>query len=190
MWRCPECDEEIEETFDACWACGTSREGVVDPMFQPVADQAEHTVSGNSIAIARGARAGAVVSILMAFVHPFIMLLLGWLAHRAPFGSDALSPTFLFAFVWAPFAAIAGGIAGAIGAKAQTQRVALTAGLLSGVLFHILFLLGTTNAFYWWPSLIVMFTLSVAAFSGMVAGFVGFVVGRKDRRRHVGKGVC
>jgi hypothetical protein len=32
-WTCPKCGSEVEDTFDVCWSCGTSREGVVDPNF-------------------------------------------------------------------------------------------------------------------------------------------------------------
>jgi hypothetical protein len=28
MWECPKCHEMHEHTFDACWNCGTSKEGV------------------------------------------------------------------------------------------------------------------------------------------------------------------
>jgi uncharacterized membrane protein YvbJ len=27
MWKCKKCGEELEDTFDACWNCGTSIEG-------------------------------------------------------------------------------------------------------------------------------------------------------------------
>jgi len=27
MWKCKQCNEEIENTFDVCWNCGTSKEG-------------------------------------------------------------------------------------------------------------------------------------------------------------------
>jgi hypothetical protein len=33
MWSCPRCHESIEDSFDVCWKCGTSREGRVDPTF-------------------------------------------------------------------------------------------------------------------------------------------------------------
>jgi hypothetical protein len=35
MWRCAKCRGEVEDQFDTCWNCGTSREGVVDPSFRP-----------------------------------------------------------------------------------------------------------------------------------------------------------
>jgi predicted nucleic-acid-binding Zn-ribbon protein len=36
MWNCPRCREEVDDGFDFCWQCGTSREGVPDPNFQKV----------------------------------------------------------------------------------------------------------------------------------------------------------
>ena len=27
MWKCKNCGEEIEDTFDACWNCGTNKDG-------------------------------------------------------------------------------------------------------------------------------------------------------------------
>lgn len=34
MWECKKCCEPIEDSFDACWRCGTSSEGVEDASFQ------------------------------------------------------------------------------------------------------------------------------------------------------------
>src|SRR4051812_10831369 len=34
MWQCPKCGESIEGSFDLCWNCGTSRDGVEDPSFR------------------------------------------------------------------------------------------------------------------------------------------------------------
>lgn len=31
MWQCVKCREQIGDNFDACWSCGTSRDGVVPP---------------------------------------------------------------------------------------------------------------------------------------------------------------
>lgn len=38
MWRCTRCAERLEERFDACWNCGTSRGGVEDPSFRKADD--------------------------------------------------------------------------------------------------------------------------------------------------------
>ena len=28
MWKCPNCKEELDDQFDACWNCETTRDGV------------------------------------------------------------------------------------------------------------------------------------------------------------------
>lgn len=33
MWQCVKCGETIEDTFEVCWNCGTSEEGIEDPTF-------------------------------------------------------------------------------------------------------------------------------------------------------------
>jgi hypothetical protein len=40
MWNCPKCSTKVDQDFDICWNCGTSKEGIEDPSFVP-ADQAE-----------------------------------------------------------------------------------------------------------------------------------------------------
>ena len=37
MWTCISCSESIEDSFDACWNCGTSRTGEVDLEFRSIA---------------------------------------------------------------------------------------------------------------------------------------------------------
>jgi hypothetical protein len=34
MWLCKKCHEEMKDSFDVCWNCGTSKDGVEDPDFQ------------------------------------------------------------------------------------------------------------------------------------------------------------
>lgn len=33
MWTCPKCGAKVDPVFDACWKCGTSRDGTEDPNF-------------------------------------------------------------------------------------------------------------------------------------------------------------
>jgi hypothetical protein len=33
MWTCPKCGTKVDPSFDVCWSCGTSPEGVEDPTF-------------------------------------------------------------------------------------------------------------------------------------------------------------
>ncbi|MFO0957128.1 MAG: DUF2007 domain-containing protein [Isosphaeraceae bacterium] len=39
MWTCPKCGSKVDPSFNVCWNCGTSAQGVEDPNFVP-ADQA------------------------------------------------------------------------------------------------------------------------------------------------------
>jgi hypothetical protein len=40
MWRCPKCHSAVDDSFEVCWSCGTTADGVEDPDFV-VADEAE-----------------------------------------------------------------------------------------------------------------------------------------------------
>ena len=33
MWTCPKCGSQVDPSFDVCWSCGTTPEGVEDPTF-------------------------------------------------------------------------------------------------------------------------------------------------------------
>ena len=41
MWTCGKCGESVDDGFDVCWKCGTSRNGIANPEFRPVADVPE-----------------------------------------------------------------------------------------------------------------------------------------------------
>jgi Putative prokaryotic signal transducing protein len=38
MWTCPKCGSKVDASFDLCWSCGTSRDGVEDPSFTSADD--------------------------------------------------------------------------------------------------------------------------------------------------------
>lgn len=38
MWKCPNCEEAVEDSFETCWNCGTSADGSADPDFHRVED--------------------------------------------------------------------------------------------------------------------------------------------------------
>jgi hypothetical protein len=40
MWRCPKCQSKVDDSFEVCWSCGTSADGVEDPTFL-TADETE-----------------------------------------------------------------------------------------------------------------------------------------------------
>jgi hypothetical protein len=33
MWTCPKCHTKVDPSFEVCWKCGTTPEGVEDPTF-------------------------------------------------------------------------------------------------------------------------------------------------------------
>ena len=38
MWKCKKCHEQVEDSFEVCWNCGTSQEGIEDAAFRKEAD--------------------------------------------------------------------------------------------------------------------------------------------------------
>jgi hypothetical protein len=40
MWQCPKCHSRVDDSFEVCWSCGTTADGVEDPDFV-TADEAE-----------------------------------------------------------------------------------------------------------------------------------------------------
>ncbi len=84
MWTCAKCGERIEDTFDACWKCGTSRVGVDDPGVAAAAEPAAEPIERHPIRCPRceqaltymgtkkfheGTRWGALGDIGELFVH-------------------------------------------------------------------------------------------------------------------------
>lgn len=35
MWTCPKCAAKVDPSFDVCWQCGTTSDGIEDPTFVP-----------------------------------------------------------------------------------------------------------------------------------------------------------
>jgi hypothetical protein len=35
MWTCPKCGAKVDPSFEVCWRCGTTKDGVEDPTFVP-----------------------------------------------------------------------------------------------------------------------------------------------------------
>lgn len=33
MWRCPKCHSIVDDSFEVCWSCGTTVDGIEDPDF-------------------------------------------------------------------------------------------------------------------------------------------------------------
>jgi hypothetical protein len=55
MWTCPKCGTKVDPSFDVCWNCGTSADGVEDPTFAP-ADSVGATESPLDLDMPEGER--------------------------------------------------------------------------------------------------------------------------------------
>ena len=51
MWECRKCHEKHEDSFEVCWNCGTSKDGLEDPTFHRVDEIDPIAVSGKPIAM-------------------------------------------------------------------------------------------------------------------------------------------
>ena len=40
MWTCPKCGSQVDPSFEVCWSCGTTPDGVEDPTFVKADDVA------------------------------------------------------------------------------------------------------------------------------------------------------
>ncbi len=55
VWKCSQCDENIDDQFDSCWSCGADKDGNPNPAFQiqdessktPFAAKGEHDSRGS-----------------------------------------------------------------------------------------------------------------------------------------------
>jgi hypothetical protein len=53
MWTCPKCGTKVDPSFEVCWSCGTTPEGVEDPTFVP-ADTPPSTTSPLDLDMPKG----------------------------------------------------------------------------------------------------------------------------------------
>ena len=53
MWRCPKCRETVGKSFEVCWQCGTSRDGLENPDFPVEADDVDRIQVEDAVAARR-----------------------------------------------------------------------------------------------------------------------------------------
>jgi hypothetical protein len=50
MWQCQKCHEQVEDSFEVCWSCGTSKDGQEDRSFRRADEgEAEMADAGPSV---------------------------------------------------------------------------------------------------------------------------------------------
>ena len=52
MWKCKHCSEQLEDTFDACWSCGYTRDG--SPPTEPIESEQTEDALGPAFEAPRG----------------------------------------------------------------------------------------------------------------------------------------
>ena len=99
MWTCPECSSKLDPSFDICWNCGTTPEGLRDPDFVsadeagpiddlPAPDAPELMVDPNQEAAVAASHKTELVACYQAFSLMEAKFLADQLTGR---GIDALS---------------------------------------------------------------------------------------------------
>lgn len=51
MWKCCKCHEENEESFEVCWSCGTSKDGIESLSFQKVDEIDPSSIKGQPVIV-------------------------------------------------------------------------------------------------------------------------------------------
>ncbi len=88
MWQCPKCRSSVDDSFDVCWSCGTTPDGIEDPNFV-IADEADpipdEEVPKGTVSLSLLMKLVVLIALDLAFlrVQPYRLL----------------SPPFLFALV-------------------------------------------------------------------------------------------
>ena len=106
MWKCQKCGEEIEDTFDACWNCGTGRDGA-PPQTPSELDEVKGEVPSQTVRRER-VRSGDVTTVVMSRYRD------GYLVARVTTGIGQTVKLIgiglaVIIFLWALFAATQGG---------------------------------------------------------------------------------
>lgn len=104
MWRCSQCGEEVQDSFDLCWRCGTDRQGVRSDNFNPEPDDADvpdpgpepsDAGQGNSVA---NAHAGSPCLTRLEIAELVCRVLALWLFAHVATAYLAVILLFLVAF--------------------------------------------------------------------------------------------
>ncbi len=182
MWKCQKCNEEIEDTFDACWNCGTSVDGVENPDFHiETVESRNEPVGWNSFF------AGAIVTTILAYFDYVIPYLFG--SQGVSLTRRQLGMMLVEGAVWSIILGIAGGVAGWAGGR--IDRLVESARKGAPILLYAL-LLCIFSGFVQVPFVGLPINTSIAvlvnfAALGAIAGTVGSIVGRRLRRKSAGE---
>ena len=94
MWTCSRCGESVEDSFNACWKCGTSSEGVPNPEFQAVESPAADPIACPRCSraldyVGRNAKVAAESGVPVFGIclgHQVLAMGMGGSTYKLPFG--------------------------------------------------------------------------------------------------------
>lgn len=181
MWQCTKCGEEIDDPFEACWNCGTSKDGVADPEFESETDAAEAGTPPENRWRLNAFWAAAIVTGVAGFVVFLVPPLV--LMSNSPATRKMLGMYIVLAAAESFLVSCGGGLAGWIGSKTDRMAIAACRGVL--ILFVVQGLLnlltGFVVVFIGMPAPKALGLLAAFASLGAIAGSVGRIVGRPNQ---------
>jgi len=136
MWPCPNCGEQIDDAFDACWKCGTAQDGTLAVDFQ-----AEPSDSAAPSSRPEPEPANQIVShsidkiALVLALAAWVAVSLGVILLSAYGFYSAAFPVFL-ALIWIGFpCSLVGLLMGAHAAIKRGSRIGIAAVALCVLLY-------------------------------------------------------
>lgn len=102
MWKCPNCQELIEDNFDTCWNCGTHTDGTRDPSFtrdpDTTAKQSKESLARSGIAYSSVADIALIIGQGCALIGCVCAIIFGIQCLRADnwIGALLLAPLSFF----------------------------------------------------------------------------------------------
>lgn len=181
MWHCQKCGEELEDSFDTCWNCGTSKDGAEDPEFRIEVDVVETVPSGTANRCWNGSLAGGMVTTVLGFLDYLVPCLVAMLKNpliRSDLGRILVGSTLLSLFY-----AGGGATAGWIGGKTNRMLGAAWKGSLVLLATQAaMILIGGISFFVATPIHKIAAVFVNASALGAIAGCVGVIFARPRPR--------
>jgi hypothetical protein len=184
MWHCQKCGEEIEGSFDACWKCGTSRDGAEPAEFWVETDVQDAEPPDTPGPRWSGFLAGAVVVMVIGLIEwlvPYLIAMPGNAVIR-----QRLPGIVVAGVVFALVLGAGGAVAGWIGAKHERLIDAAWKGSVIVLVCQLLLVMANSQLgwFLAMPMGKICAVIANAGALGAIAGSTGLIASRARHRRN------
>lgn len=178
MWRCNKCGEAVEDSFEVCWSCGTSRGGVEDPEFHAEVDVADTATAPETGRGLGGFWAGAIVTAVVGYIDFLVPYVVAF--PRTPWVRDRFDGILAGTAIWSLIMAGGGGVAGQIGGRAKRLADAACKGALILLATQSCLVIVTGELVHFLETPLAKMAAALVNVSalGAIVGSVGTVVGR------------